>query len=72
MTTLLQQAFNQAAKLSETEQNLLASWLLAELASEDQFDQAIAHSSGKLAGLANAALAENASGQTEELDPEKL
>ena len=51
MTTLLQQAFSEAAKLSEPEQEVLASRLLAELATEDDFDRAIAHSSEKLAAL---------------------
>jgi len=72
MTALLQQAFAEAAKLSESEQDLLASWLLAELAAEDEFDQAIAGSAGRLAGLARDALAENRSGQTQELNPEQL
>jgi hypothetical protein len=70
MTRLLQQAFSEAAELSEAEQDLLASWLLAELAAEDDFDRAIAGSSDKLVGLARDALTEHRSGQTEELDPE--
>ena len=44
MTTLLQKAFEAVAKLSAAEQNLLAAWVLAELAVEDDFDQAIAAS----------------------------
>ena len=72
MTTLLQQTFAEAAKLSITEQDLLASRLLAELAAEDDFDRAIAHSSDKLASLAAEALAEHRAGQTRELDPERL
>jgi hypothetical protein len=72
MTTLLQQAFNEAAKLPEAEQNLLASWLLAELAAEDDFDRVIARSASKLVGMAQSAIAEQRSGKTEELDPEKL
>jgi hypothetical protein len=72
MTTLLQQAFAEAAKLSQPEQDLLASRLLAELAAEDDFDRAIARSSDKLVVLAREALAEHRSGQTEELDPERL
>jgi len=72
MTTLLQQAFAEAAKLSQSEQDLLASRLLAELAAEDDFDRAIARSSDKLVALAREALAEHRSGQTEELDPERL
>jgi hypothetical protein len=72
MTTLLQQAFAEAAKLSAAEQDLLASRLLAELAAEDEFDRTIARSAGKLGPLAHAALAEYRSGKTEELDPERL
>ncbi len=48
MTTLLQQAFAEAAKLPEAEQDLLATRVLAELAAEDNFDRAIARSSDKL------------------------
>jgi hypothetical protein len=72
MTTLLQQAFAEAAKLSQAEQDLLASRLLAELAAEDDFDRAIGRSSDKLVTLAREALTEFHSGETEELDPERL
>ncbi len=72
MTTLLQQAFAEAAKRSAAEQDLLASRLLAELAAEDDFDRAIEDSSHKLARLATDALSEHRAGQTEELDPERL
>jgi hypothetical protein len=72
MTALLQQAFAEAAKLPESEQDLLASWLLAELAAEDDFDRAIGRSADKLVDLAREALAEYRSGQTEELNPERL
>jgi hypothetical protein len=72
MTTLLQQAFVEAAKLSPAEQDLLASRLLTELATEDAFDRAIAASADKLARLATEALAEHRAGKTEELDPERL
>jgi hypothetical protein len=72
MTTLLQQAFDAAAKLPAAEQDLLAARLLAELAEEDDFDKAIAASSRKLVGLAAAALAEHQAGQTQPLDPERL
>jgi hypothetical protein len=58
MTTLLQQAFDAAAKLPPEEQDLLASRVLAELAAEEDFDQEITASSAKLASLASAALAE--------------
>ena len=63
MTTLLQQAFAEAAKLSAAEQDLLASRLLAELAAENEFDRKIARTSDKLADLAREALAEHRSKQ---------
>ena len=69
MTTLLQQAFAQAAKLSQAEQDLLAARLMAELAAENDFDRAIDHTSDRLVPLANEALAEHRSGTTKELDP---
>ena len=72
MTALLQKAFAEAAKLSEREQEVLASRLLAELASEDDFDRAVANSSDKVAALAREALAEHRTGQTEPLDPSTL
>jgi hypothetical protein len=72
MTTLLEQAFAEAAKRPTAEQQLLASGLLAELASEDEFDRAIAGSTDKLARLAAEALAENRAGLTEELDTDRL
>jgi hypothetical protein len=71
MTTLLQQAFAEATKLSPAEQDLLAARLLAELTAEDDFDRTIARSSDKLAGLAAEALAEHRAGLTQELDPEQ-
>jgi uncharacterized protein (DUF433 family) len=63
MVTLLQQAFAEAAKLPQAEQELLAARLLAELAAEDDFDRAIAGSSDKLAALAQDALSEHRSVQ---------
>jgi hypothetical protein len=72
MTTLLQQAFAEAAKLPSAEQDLLASRLLAELQAEDEFDRVIAASADKLARLAAEALAERRAGLTQELDPERL
>ncbi len=72
MTKQLESAFAEASKLSETEQDLLASRLLAELAAEDGFDRAIAASSDKLDLLATQALDEHRAGLTEELDPDRL
>lgn len=72
MTKLLKQAFAEASKLPTAEQEVFASWLLAELTAENEFDEAIARSSHKLARLAEEALAEHRAGLTEELDPDRL
>ncbi len=72
MTTLLERAFEEAAKRSVAEQDLLASRMLAELEAEDDFDRAIAASTNKLERLANEALIELRAGKTEELDPDRL
>jgi hypothetical protein len=72
MVTRLEQAFARAAELPATEQELLASRLLAELAAEDDFDRALSRSGDKLARLAAEALDEHRAGLTEELDPEQL
>ena len=72
MSKLLERAIAEVGKLSPAEQDLLASRLLAELTDEDEFDRAIAASSDKLAVLAEEALAEHRTGQTQELDPDQL
>lgn len=72
MTTLLQQAFNEAVKLPQSEQDLLASRLLSELTGDDEFDAALANSSDQLIALAREAIAEHEAGHTEELDAERL
>ncbi|MCE9606062.1 MAG: hypothetical protein K8U03_14290 [Planctomycetia bacterium] len=72
MTDLLQQAFNEASKLSPEEQDMIASRLLAELAAEDEFDRKIAATSDKLIKLAEEANAEFLRGETLPLDPDQL
>jgi hypothetical protein len=72
VTKMLQKAFTKAAELPAAEQDVLAARLLAELAEEDEFDRAIAASSGKLARLAREALAEHRAGRTQELNPDTL
>jgi hypothetical protein len=68
MTNSLRRAFDEAAKLSDQEQEVLAARLLAELAAEDDFDRAIANSGEKLAKLARAAQAEYRAGLTQSLE----
>ena len=72
MTKLLQQAFDEASKLPEREQDALGRILLEELASERRWDELFSKSLDLLADLADEALVEHRSGRTEKLDPEKL
>lgn len=72
MTHLLEQAFAAAARLPAEEQDALARALLADLASEQAIDAALARDPDALARLADEALAEHRAGRTEPLDPDAL
>ena len=72
MTKILQEAFDQASKLPEAEQDALGRILLEELASERRWKDLFAESQDLLEELANQALAEHDAGRTEKLDPDKL
>jgi hypothetical protein len=72
MTQLLEHAFKEVSKLSELEQNVLAKWLLEELASERRWEKAFAESEDLLSQLADEALEEHRQGKTRLLDPDRL
>lgn len=72
MTQLLEKAFAEASGLPEEDQNSFATWILAELSSEQRWARTFAQSGDKLARLAAEALREHAEGSTEELDPDEL
>ena len=72
MTKLLEQAFAEAAKLPEGDQDALAQAVLAELASERRWDELFAASADVLSELAQEALAEHRAGRTKPLDPDAL
>jgi hypothetical protein len=72
MTKLLEQAFTQASKFSEVEQNLLAKWILVEMDSEQRWNRTFAHSEDLLSQLADEALAEHKAGKTKRLEPDSL
>lgn len=72
MTQLLEQAFSEAAKLTEVEQNIFSKWLLAELSSERRWNELFAKSEDLLNQLAEEALGEYHQGKTELLDPDNL
>ena len=71
MTQLLERAIGEVARLSEPEQDALASLLLEEIASEARWSAAFADSQSRLARLAADALAEFHTGRTLPLDPER-
>ena len=68
MTKLLEQAFTEAKKLPEIEQDRMAQWFLTELEDEQRWDNAFAASREKLLKLAAEALEDHRAGRTELLD----
>ncbi len=68
MTKLLTQAFEQATRLPEVEQNALAKWLLDELNSEKKWSASFAESEDVLDKLADEALEAKRQGKTAPLD----
>lgn len=72
MTRLLKQAFEEASRLEEAEQDAVGQWLLDELASDRRWDDAFQGSGDALAKLADEARREHRAGQTRPLDPEAL
>ena len=53
MTVLLEKAFAEVARLSDPEQDALASWILEEIASERRWDAAFADSRDLLQEMAS-------------------
>jgi hypothetical protein len=72
MTELLEKAFAEAAKLPEPEQEALAAWLLEELDSDRQWQQAFSDSAALLAELADQALREHQEHRTKPVDPDEM
>jgi hypothetical protein len=72
MTKLLEQAFREASKLTEVEQNVLAKWVLEELESERKWDKSFAESEDVLDKLADEALNEHRKGKTRPLSLKDL
>lgn len=71
MTKALQDAFKEAEKLPEAEQDQLAAAIRAEIAAERAWDTRLTTSGDALAGLADEALTEHRSGRTLPLDSDK-
>ena len=72
MTKLLEKAFTEASHLMPDEQDAVAEWLLAELASERRWEKAFAASRSTLERLADEALEDHRTGRTRKLDPGDL
>lgn len=72
MTDLLKKAFDAASQLPDEEQDAVAEWLLAELASEESWEERFAETQNALSVLAREALEEHQRGETEDLDPDSL
>ncbi len=72
MTDLMERALAEINKLPAQEQDVLAAWILEELASERRWMDAFAASQDLLAELADEALAEHRAGKTRHLDPDTL
>jgi len=72
MTKLLEKAFEEASKLPELEQNVLAKRLLDELAAEKKWEKAFGGSEDILSNLADEAIEEHRQGKTKPLDIDSL
>jgi len=72
VSKLLDQAFSEASKLPEDQQDELAALLLEEIRSERRWQEAFAQSQDVLARLAGEAAEERRRGETQPLDPDDL
>lgn len=72
MTQLLKKAFARASDLPDEEQDALAERLLAEMESEERWQELFARSQDELGRLADRALAEHRRGETQRLDLDEL
>lgn len=64
MSDLLRRAFDVASRLPEDEQDAVAEWLLAELASEEGWEGRFTNTQDALSALAHEALDEHERGET--------
>lgn len=72
MVKLLDKAFEELAKLPETQQESMAQWILDELADEARWEQHFKGSLAQLAQLGKQALQDHRDGKTQELDVDTL
>jgi hypothetical protein len=71
MTKALEDAFSEASKLPEADQDSLAAAIRAEISAESDWDEAFKSSQDELGRLADEALDEHRSGRTLPHEPDK-
>jgi len=72
MTKLLDNAFQEVSAMSEIEQNIFARFILDEINSEKQWDKSFSNSEDILSQMADEAILDYDTNQTEILDTDKL
>ena len=72
MTQLLEKAYARITQLPDTDQDTIATLILEELDSEEQWDKQFSASADVLSRLAQRALSEHRAGKTLLLDPDTL
>ena len=72
MTRLMEKAYSRMAQLPDAEQDTIATLILEELDSEEQWTRQFAASADVLSSLAQKALAEHRAGKALPLDPDAL
>jgi hypothetical protein len=72
MTKLFQQAVGKVSQLPEADQDAIARLVLDEIESDRRWAEIVGKSTEKLADIADQAWAEHESGESEELDPDKM
>jgi hypothetical protein len=72
MTQLLERALAKVAQLPDKEQDVIATLILEEIASEERWEKSLAGSQDVIEQLAEEALAEYCQGKTTVLNPDLL
>jgi hypothetical protein len=72
MTKLLEKAFEKASRLSKSEQNVIAKWLLEELENERKWERSFSDSEDVLDFLVKETIDAYEKGKTDQLDVNKL
>jgi hypothetical protein len=72
MTRLMEQAIERLRSIPESQQDHLAQFLLHELAEDERWSATTQEHGDQIRGLIDRVLADDAAGQCETLDPDRL